>query len=179
MTNPKRVLLVGFMGSGKSSVGRELAPLLGWRFYDFDQAVEERVGETVSTIFSTRGEEYFRGVESDVAEELLAETSAVLATGGGWPAQPGNWEIVPDNTMSVWLRVSSGVAIQRASREGPLRPLLEGEGAEGRVDALYQIRQTSYARAQHSLDSERHNPRELAGNILELIDGKRDQAMKE
>ena len=77
------------MGSGKSSVGKELAPLLGWRFYDFDQVVEERVGDTVSTIFRTRGEEYFRGVESDVAEDLLPETSAVLATGGGGLPSPG------------------------------------------------------------------------------------------
>ena len=163
MTNPERVLLVGFMASGKSSVGRELASLLRWRFYDFDQFVEERVGETVSTIFRTRGEEYFRGVESDVAENLLAETAAVLASGGGWAAQPGSWEIVPEDTMTVWLRVSAGVAVQRASREGPLRPLLEGEDVEDRVGALLRARETSYARAQHSLDSERHEPRELAG----------------
>ena len=167
------------MASGKSSVGRELASLLRWRFYDFDQFVEERVGETVSTIFRTRGEEYFRGVESDVAENLLAETAAVLASGGGWAAQPGSWEIVPEDTMTVWLRVSAGVAVQRASREGPLRPLLEGEDVEDRVGALLRARETSYARAQHSLDSERHEPRELAGMIAELIDQERDQATKE
>ena len=167
------------MASGKSSVGRELAPLLGWRFYDFDRVVEERVGETVSTIFRTRGEEYFRGVESDVAEKLLAETAAVLATGGGWPVRPGSWEIVPEDTMTVWLRVSAGVAVQRASREGPLRPLLEGEDVEDRIGALLRVRETSYARAQHSLDSERHNPRELARIIARLMDRKRDQATKE
>ena len=179
MTNPQRVLLVGFMASGKSSVGRELAPLLGWRFYDIDQVVEERIGETVSTIFRIRGEEYFRRIESDVAAELLAETSAVLATGGGWPVQPGSWEIVPDLTMSVWLKVSCGVAVERASREGPVRPLLEGEESETSVEALLQAREASYARAQYSLDSERYDPRELAGMILELLDRERDRATKD
>jgi shikimate kinase len=178
VTNPERVLLVGFMASGKSSVGMELASLLGWRFYDFDRVVEARIGETVATIFRTRGEEYFREVESDVAAELLTETSAVLATGGGWPAQPGSWDRVPGATMSVWLRVSAGVAVQRASREGPLRPLLEGEGGEDRADALLRARENSYARARKSLDSERYDPQALARMIVEFMDLERDSATK-
>ena len=87
---PERVLLVGFMASGKSSVGKELASRLGWAFEDFDTAIEARAGRSVSQIFSEDGEAGFRRLELEVAEELLALRNTVVASGGGWPAQPGS-----------------------------------------------------------------------------------------
>ena len=84
---PERVLLVGFMASGKTSVGKELASRLGWDFEDFDTAIEARTGKSVSQIFSEDGENEFRRLECGVAEELLARRNTVVASGGGWPAQ--------------------------------------------------------------------------------------------
>ena len=167
----RRILLVGFMASGKTSVGRELAALLGWRFLDFDVAIEERAGLTVSEIFDQEGEEYFRQLESEVARTLLHEEEAVLATGGGWPAQPGSWEAVPEGTLSVWLRVSPGVAVLRASSEGLVRPLLEGEDAMELATALLAERGSAYGRAQIALDSDREDPATLATRIMKIVRG--------
>ena len=173
---PQRVLLVGFMASGKSSVGRELASRLGWDFKDFDTMIAARAGKSVSEIFAEDGEAEFRRLESDVAEELLARSGSVLAPGGGWPAQPGSWEMVPENTMSVWLQVSPAVAVRRASEEGPTRPLLEGGDVTDRATALLLAREASYRRARYTLDSEQYGPRELAGEIVKLMQGEADSA---
>ena len=115
------------------------------------------------------GEERFREIESEVASGLLKEEEAVLATGGGWPAQPGSWEAVPDRTLSVWLRVSPGVAVQRASSEGLVRPLLLGERPLERAVELLEQREASYGRAQVVLDSDEEDPAALATMIMKHI----------
>ena len=163
------MLLVGFMASGKTSVGKELATLLEWGFHDFDATIEERAGVTVAEIFRRDGEERFREIESEVASGLLKEEEAVLATGGGWPAQPGSWEAVPDRTLSVWLRVSPWVAVQRASSEGLVRPLLLGERPLERAVELLEQREASYGRAQVVLDSDEEDPAALATMIMKHI----------
>ncbi len=170
-----RVLLVGFMASGKTSVGRELAELLGWGFHDFDAAIEERAGVPIAEIFSSDGEEYFREVESQVASELLQTEQAVLASGGGWPAQLGNWEAVPDRTFSVWLRVSPGVAVRRASGEGLVRPLLAGADPLDRAVELIEQREAAYGRAQVALDSDENDPATLAKKIMMIIRSESDR----
>jgi shikimate kinase len=165
----ERVLLVGFMASGKSSVGRELASRLGWSFEDFDTVIEACAGKSVSQIFEEDGEAEFRRLESGVAEELLVRSDTVLASGGGWPAQPGSWKMVTEDTMSVWLQVSPSVAVQRASQEGPTRPLLEVGGVTDGATALLLAREASYGQAQYTLDSEQHSPLELAREIMKLM----------
>ena len=166
---PERVLLVGFMASGKSSVGKELASRLRWDFEDFDTAVEVRAGKSVSRIFSEDGEDEFRRLESDVAEELLTRKNTVVASGGGWPAQPGSWKMVTEDTMSVWLQVSPPVAVCRASQEGDTRPLLDGGDVLDRATALLLAREASYRRARYTLDSEQYGPPELADEIMKLM----------
>ena len=166
---PQRVLLVGFMASGKSSVGKELASRLGWAFEDFDTAIEARAGKSVSQIFSEDGEDEFRRLESGVAEELLARSNTVVASGGGWPAQPGSWKMVTEDTISIWLQVSPAVAVRRASEEGGTRPLLDGGDVMDRATALLLAREASYRRARYTLDSERYGPLELADEIMKLM----------
>ena len=176
---PRRVLLVGFMASGKSSAGKELASRLGWDFEDFDAVIAARAGKSVFQIFTENGEAEFRRLESGVAEELLARNDAVVASGGGWPAQPGAWKMVREDTMSVWLKVSAAVAVRRASEQGATRPLLEGENVRGRATALLLAREASYRRARYALDSERYGPRELADRIVTLMRGEPDSTAKE
>ncbi len=169
---PERVLLVGFMASGKSSTGKELASRLGWDFQDFDTVIAARAGKSVSRIFSEDGEAEFRRLESGVAEDLLARSNTVVASGGGWPAQPGAWKMVAENTMSIWLKVSLAVAVRRASEQGPTRPLLDGEGVTEQAAVLLLGREAAYSGARYSLDSEQYGPPELADEILKLM--KRD-----
>ncbi len=166
---PDRVLLVGFMASGKSSAGQELASRLGWDFQDFDTVIAARARKSVSRIFAEDGEAEFRRLESSVAEELLARSDTVVASGGGWPAQPGAWKMVTEDTLSVWLKVSPAVAIRRASEQGPTRPLLEGEDVRERATALLLAREASHRRARYALDSEQYGPPELAEKIVQLM----------
>jgi shikimate kinase len=157
------------MASGKSSTGRELASRLGWDFQDFDSVIASRAGKSVSRIFAEDGEAEFRRLESGVAEDLLARNDTVVASGGGWPAQPGAWKMVTEDTMTIWLEVSPEVAVRRASEQGPTRPLLDGEDGTEQAAALLLGREASYSRAQYSLDSEQYAPPELAGEILKLM----------
>ncbi len=166
---PQRVLLVGFMASGKSSAGKELASRLGWGFEDFDTVIAARAGKSVSQIFAEDGEAEFRRLESHVAEELLARSDTVLASGGGWPAQPDAWKMVTEDTMSVWLKVSPSVAVHRASEQGVTRPLLDGENMTERAAALLLSREALYRRARYAVDSEQYGPRELADEIVKLM----------
>ena len=176
---PERVLLVGFMASGKSTAGKELALRLGWDFKDFDTVIAALAGKSVFQIFTDDGEAEFRRIESGVAEELLAQHDTVVASGGGWPAQPGAWKMVTEDTMSVWLKVSPAVAVRRASEQRPTRPLLEGEDVNERATALLFAREASYRRARYALDSEQYGPPELADKIVKLMKGELDSAAKE
>ena len=174
---PERVLLVGFMASGKSSTGEELASRLGWVFKAFDTVIAARARKSVSRIFAEDGETEFRRLESSVAEDLLARGDTVVASGGGWPAQPGAWKMVAEDTMTVWLKVSPAVAVWRASKQGPTRPLLDGEDGTEQATVLLLGREAAYGRAQYSLDSERYRVPEMADEILKLMkrEDKRDR----
>lgn len=165
----RRVLLVGFMGSGKTTVGRRLARLLGWSFHDFDAEVEARAGMTVSRIFALHGEARFRALEAEVGRRLLESERAVLASGGGWPAREGRMDALPPGTLSVWLRVSPEEAVRRAREEGPTRPLLDTTDPVARARSLVEERAPSYRRASLILDSESAPAEWLARTIYESI----------
>src|SRR5688572_10409385 len=91
----ERVVLVGFMGSGKTTVGRQLATRLGWTFVDLDDEVEARAGMSVDELFRTRGEPAFRLLESEAGAAVLARKAIVLAPGGGWALASGRMEELP------------------------------------------------------------------------------------
>lgn len=163
----ERILLVGFMGSGKTSVGRALSRLLGWSFRDFDDEIEAEVGLSVPEIFRQKGEPYFRRVEGRVGRRLLKESEVVLATGGGWAAQEGRLQDLPAGTLSVWLRVSPEEAVRRTRGAGPHRPLLATPDPVARARELLAERRDAYREASLILDSESAPPPGLAREILE------------
>lgn len=167
----RRVLLVGFMGSGKTTVGRKLARILGWEFVDFDDVVEARSGHTISEIFRRDGEQRFRELEAVVASELLRRRRVVLASGGGWPATRGRMEALDEDTLSVWLRVSPEEAVRRVRAEGPGRPLLDGERPLERAAELLERRREHYALARLALDTEAQEPDELARRVAGEVTG--------
>lgn len=165
----RRVLLVGFMGSGKSTVGRLVAERLGWTFVDFDEEIEKREGRSIADIFADSGEKYFRAVESDVASEHLMRTRAVLAPGGGWAARPGRLDSLPEGTCSIWLRVGAETAVARALSDGGPRPLLQTEDPVLRAKELLTERTPHYAAADHQIETDGTPPDEIARTIVDLV----------
>src|ERR1044071_8829345 len=100
------IVLIGFMGSGKSSVGRLLAKRLGWTFFDTDLLVEKQVGRPVADIIQTMGEPAFREVEKRAVQLVSLSHSGVIATGGGVPLDSDNMKALSQNGEIIWLKVS-------------------------------------------------------------------------
>ncbi len=165
---PSRILLVGFMASGKSAVGRELARLLGWRFVDFDEEVRRETGQDVADLFDRGGEGEFRALEARVARRLLRRDRTVLASGGGWAAQPGHMEGVTADTLSVWLKVTAETAVERARRQGVDRPLLDVPRPVEHSRRLLARREPYYRLARLTLDTENVSVAALADRIARL-----------
>ncbi len=165
----RRILLVGFMGSGKSTVGPLLARELGWRFVDLDTAVEREAGRTISHIFREEGEEAFRAVEDRMARRLLGEDLIVLASGGGWPCRPGRMEALPENTLSIWLAVPPELALERARGQGTERPLLDVPDPLRRTRELLVRREPYYRAAHWWVDTERRTPPEVVGRVVDHL----------
>lgn len=174
----QRVVLVGFMGSGKTTVGRHLAQRLGWTFVDLDERVEENTGTSVEDLFRTRGEAAFRVLEAEAGAEALARTRTVLAPGGGWSLAPGRIDGLPEDTLSVWLVVSPETAVRRATGHGRVRPLLGGDDPLRRARALLAEREVVYRRARLHLDGERASPTALARAIVEHMTGASGEAKR-
>lgn len=164
-----RVLLVGFMGSGKTSVGQLVAERLGWRFIDFDDEIVREAGAPIAALFEERGEAHFRAIEARVAERLLAEQRVVLGSGGGWAGVPGRLTTLPAGTGSFWLEVSPETVIERTSREPGLRPLLDGPDALGTASRLLAERAPFYRLARWAVDTEHSSVEDVSARILEIL----------
>jgi shikimate kinase len=159
------VVLVGFMGSGKSTVGLLLAKELGWTFRDLDAEIERREGRGIPAIFREEGEAGFRGIEHGVAGDLLRENNLVLASGGGWPCQPGRLEGLPPGTLTIWLRVSAGASFDRTGAQAATRPLLQVSDPPSRIRELLQEREPYYRGAHWWVDTDLHSPPEIARQL--------------
>ncbi len=162
----RRILLVGFMGSGKSTVGRLLARELGWSFRDLDREVEFRVGRTIPEIFREQGEEAFRELEHREATRLLDQDRVVLAPGGGWAARPGRLESLGPDTLTIWLRVSPEEVLARTGSEGDARPLLAVSDRDGRVRELLAAREPFYRQAAWWVETGSRGPRDVVRSIV-------------
>lgn len=169
------IVLIGFMGAGKSTVGRLLAERLGLRFVDSDAEVERRTGRTIPSFFETGEEEAFRELERAVVGELTASDEAlVIATGGGWGADPDRVRGLPEGVSSIWLRVAPEVAVTRASGEGPSqsrqsRPLLDVDDPVSRARDLLADREPGYGSARHAIETDGRHPGQIVDNILDLL----------
>jgi len=162
-------VLIGFMGCGKTTVGRKLQDLLGYPFLDTDQLIEARTGKTIPEIFARDGEAAFRDLETRVLDELAAQTTArqIIATGGGIVIRPANRELLRNLGCVVWLRAPVATILQRVSRNHD-RPLLQTADQRASVETLLAERMPLYQATSH-LEIETHGLtcREVACGILE------------
>ena len=160
----RNVVLVGFMGAGKSTVGRLLARRLGLCFVETDDMITAREGQSIPEIFAARGELHFRALEASVLDALGDKHGHVIATGGGFPCRPGVMERLKALGTVVWLAAEFDALYERASRVGG-RPMLAGRTRE-EAAALYAVRKASYSQAHVAVDATRLGADTVVSRIL-------------
>lgn len=158
------IILVGMMGTGKSTVGKVLAKQAGLRLVDLDQAIVEETGITISEIFEQRGEAYFRDLESNLLKKLLAENGIVLATGGGAVLRDRNRQMMLERGWVVALTADEETIVARVGHD-PNRPLLTGD-VRSKVATLLEARKHAYDFADCKIDTSGKTPESLALEIL-------------
>ena len=151
----KNIVLIGFMGCGKSTVGKKLAGALSYEFSDTDAMIEEAYGKTISKMFEEDGEEYFRTAETELLQKLSAEAKGlVLATGGGMPMREENAALLKEIGTVIFLETKIETILERLQYDTG-RPLADGEDREARLRPLYEKRLPVYrAAADYILDTE-------------------------
>nr|WP_323054939.1 shikimate kinase [Dechloromonas sp. A34] len=148
MENRRNIYLVGLMGAGKTTVGRQLAKRLGRTFYDSDHEIVARTGVPIPTIFEIEGEDGFRRREAQAITELSSEENIVLATGGGVVLNPENRRRLHDTGWVVYLNVPPALLYER-TRHDRNRPLLQVADPLARLEELYAIRDPLYRETAH------------------------------
>ncbi|WP_341911901.1 shikimate kinase [Polaromonas sp. YR568] len=143
MSGPAHVALIGLPGSGKSTIGRQLARRLGRPFIDTDQLIEQRVGLSIREFFEREGEESFRDLEQSVIDELTLGEPCVISTGGGAVLRPANRQHLKQRTQAVYLH-SAPEEVFRRLRHDRNRPLLQVPNPLARLRELYAVRDPLY-----------------------------------
>lgn len=169
MAGAPNVVLTGFMGTGKSVVGRALAATLGRRFVDTDEHIVERYGP-IATIFAEHGEDTFRRHEHELATELSTQTDLVIATGGGMLMHDPAREALAATGRVVCLTAEPATIVARVIGDGiDARPLLAGDDPEGRVAALLATRAERYGRFEQVATDDR-TVDEIVADIVDRLD---------
>jgi len=164
---PRILFLVGFMGSGKSEVGRRVAADLGWSFEDTDRAVERERGQSVERIFQEAGEERFREAERAVLRELSGRVAIVVATGGGLFLDRSSRHLMKHGGATVWL--DAGLeTVRRRLGPGTGRPLWNATDPIA-LRAFYGRRRAVYALCDFRVDASADTPDEVAARVVRTI----------
>lgn len=162
----RNLVLIGFMGSGKTAVGSLLARNLGREFVDLDARIEAATGRTVAEIFRERDEQGFRAIEGRMVAEVARLTGCVVATGGGVVTDPANVAALRQSGLLVWLRASPETILARIGGTGHLRPLLNVPDPLARIRALLAEREPRYAEADLIVDTD---GQDVEGVVAEIV----------
>ncbi|MFP4498143.1 MAG: shikimate kinase [Vulcanimicrobiota bacterium] len=166
----KNIYLAGFMGTGKSTIGRELARFMGRKFIDMDKIIERNEGMSVNSIFEEKGEEHFREMELKVARELSRQTNRVVATGGGTLLNDQIRELFVQSGIIICLITNEEQLVSRLKRTDK-RPLLKGyrEELNKKVSQLLEERKNVYSGINIRIDTTNLTPQEAAHKIIDIL----------
>ena len=170
-TLPRNIILVGFMASGKTSVGRALAERTGWTLVDADDVIVARAGKPIHRIFSEDGEPAFRELERQVVADLCAGQGQVIASGGGSFVASQNRDVMLRGGRVFFLSASPAVILRRVREEdagGPIRPLLAVGDPEARIAELLAQRTPAYAQAHHTVETDELTTEGVAERITNI-----------
>ncbi len=171
MSRPENIYLIGLMGVGKTTIGRQLARSLQLPFYDSDKMIEEKTGVDIPTIFEYEGEEGFRQREQRVIEQLTKLRGIILATGGGAVIRERNRKSLQENGFVVYLHCSIDRILQRTRRDSN-RPLLQTENPRERLKTLLDQREKLYLScADYQIDTGKTPSKVVVKKILQAYSG--------
>lgn len=140
----RNIILIGYMGSGKSTVGRKAAKAVEYNFLDTDSLIEKEEGMTISKLFEEKGEPYFRERETETIRKLIAEPKGnIIATGGGLPMKEGNAELLKELGTVIYLKAETNTLVRRLSGD-TTRPLLQKGELREKIETMLAIRGPVY-----------------------------------
>lgn len=162
----RNIILVGFMGTGKTVTGRILAERTGMELVDMDSIIEERAGKAISDIFATVGEAAFRAMERELVQELSQREGLVISTGGGIVLNPDNIADFEKTGLVVCLKASPEMIFQRVEND-TTRPLLAGD-KKAQIQSVLETRKPLYDAIAHGIDTDGLSAEETSKPILDL-----------
>lgn len=168
MEEKRNIVLCGFMATGKSSVGKQLAEMVGYNFLDLDAAIETEEGISIPQIFASQGESAFRELESRMVEQMTDRTGLVIATGGGTIVNPQNLEKLKRCGIVITLTADIQTILQRVG-SGEDRPMLQAEDRVERIQALMEQRSQAYAKADIVFDTSALSIQEAAQRLMDRL----------
>ncbi|MCL5022349.1 MAG: shikimate kinase [Nitrospirae bacterium] len=168
----RNIVLTGFMGTGKTEVGRELSHILGWSMIDVDEEIVKARKMTINEIFGKLGEAAFRDIETEMIKKISERRNVIISTGGGAVLRQENMDVLRQKGVIVCLRAEAGTILRRTSSDNE-RPLLQTGDPLARIKELLEIRRPFYEGADIILDTDEKSPLHVAEEILERIGWKR------
>ncbi len=166
--NKRNIVLVGFMGTGKTTVGRLLSKQTGMPLVDMDSVIEERAGKAISKIFAEDGETHFRTLERAIVRDLSAKSGQVVSTGGGIVLDPDNIPDYEKNGLVICLLASAETILERV-RHDDTRPLLAGDKQE-KILQILETRRPLYEAIAHKINTDGLEPEAIAAQIAALYE---------
>lgn len=164
----KNIILTGFMGTGKTEVGRELSNMLGWKLIDVDDEIVKSKKMSINDLFSQLGEPVFRDIEADMIRSVAANKKTIISTGGGAVLRQENMDFLRKNGIIVCLTASPEIILERTGNSDE-RPLLRAENPLEKIRELLDFRKPFYEMADIVIETGNRTPRQIAGDIIERI----------
>ncbi|OGI00097.1 MAG: hypothetical protein A2Y25_04200 [Candidatus Melainabacteria bacterium GWF2_37_15] len=166
----KNIVLIGLMGSGKSTIGKCLAEKTSMEFFDTDELIIQKAGKPISKIFEDAGEPFFRDLESEAIEEVSKKQNAVISTGGGAVLRDENMENLKKSGILFFLQASPETLYERV-KDDKSRPLLRGDDPAGILRRILIARTPFYEQANFNINTENSTVEQVCEEILRLYYG--------
>ena len=166
-----KIILIGFMGCGKTTLGKLLSNALNVPFLDTDVLIESQTNKTIKELFNAFGEEHFRQLETDLLSEIKKKQQFVMATGGGLPCFGTNMNTLNELGATVYLKTSVNELCQRLTIASSKRPLLgssRSEDLKATINSLIKTRETVYYQCHHVLKTDGKSEKELIDSLIDI-----------